>query len=120
MYSPANPRSDELKWFSAVQNDFSVVVACYLATLRFNGKQGQYSLSYSPTYRGAFLASWGSRKCDIRSSRCFGQAKSKLKLKEDLIPHKEVLVTGKHSNYILVFNDCQIFSRSVIDYLTGR
>jgi hypothetical protein len=28
MYSPANPRSDELKWFSAVQNDFSVVVAC--------------------------------------------------------------------------------------------
>jgi hypothetical protein len=75
---------------------------------------------YSPTYRGAFLASWGSRKCDIRSSRCYGQAKSKLKLKEDLIPHKEVLVTGKHSNYILVFNDCQIFSRSVIDYLTGK
>ena len=78
---------------------FTVVVAvenvCYI-TVQW---EGQYSLTYSPTYRGAFLASWGSRECDIRSSRCYGQAKSKLKLK-DLIPHKEVLITGKHSNYI--------------------
>jgi|LauGreDrversion4_2_1035121.scaffolds.fasta_scaffold856924_2 hypothetical protein len=75
-------------------------------------------VSYHHSYTDAALSNWASDRCDVRSSD-YGSAYSNLTL-GDLLDHIEKLKQGRYSLYCLVFNDCQNFARSVVEYLTGK